>query len=62
MFHGILIRLPLHLPGHLRSAMRPVELLKKVHKRRIQILAFANNHYAGFRPATVELFKKLWTT
>jgi len=23
-----------------------VELLKKVHKRRIQIVAFANNHYA----------------
>lgn len=24
-----------------------VELLRKVHERRIQILAFANNHYAG---------------
>ena len=39
-----------------------VELLKKVHERRIMILAFANNHYAGSGPATVELFKKLWTT
>jgi uncharacterized protein YecE (DUF72 family) len=38
-----------------------VELLKKVHERRIMILAFANNHYAGHGPATVELFKKLWT-
>jgi uncharacterized protein YecE (DUF72 family) len=37
-----------------------VELLKKVHKRRIQILAFANNHYAGFGPGTVNLFRELW--
>jgi len=37
-----------------------VDLLKKVHERRIMILAFANNHYAGFGPATVELFRSLW--
>ena len=37
-----------------------VELLKKVHKRRIQILAFANNHYAGHAPATVRQFQELW--
>jgi len=37
-----------------------VELLKKVHKRRIQILAFANNHYAGFGPGTVNLFLEIW--
>jgi hypothetical protein len=24
------------------------------------ILAFANNHYAGHGPSTVELFRKLW--
>jgi len=24
------------------------------------ILAFANNHYAGNGPATVELFRSLW--
>lgn len=36
-------------------------LLKKVHERRIMILAFANNHFAGHGPATVELFRKLWT-
>jgi len=34
-----------------------VELLKKVHERRIQILAFANNHYAGHGPGTLELFR-----
>jgi len=37
-----------------------VDLLKKVHERRIMILAFANNHYAGHGPATVELFRNLW--
>jgi uncharacterized protein YecE (DUF72 family) len=37
-----------------------VELLKKVHERRIMILAFANNHYAGHGPATVKLFWDLF--
>jgi uncharacterized protein YecE (DUF72 family) len=39
-----------------------VEILRKVHKRRIQILAFANNHYAGYGPATAELFLKMWNS
>jgi uncharacterized protein YecE (DUF72 family) len=37
-----------------------VRLLKKVQERRIMILAFANNHYAGFGPGTVDLFRSLW--
>ncbi len=37
-----------------------VEILRKVHKRKIQIFAYANNHYAGHAPATVELFQDLW--
>ncbi len=37
-----------------------VEVLKKVHERKIQILAFANNHYAGYGPGTIEEFKGLW--
>jgi uncharacterized protein YecE (DUF72 family) len=37
-----------------------VEVLKTVHRRKIQILAFANNHYAGKGPGTVELFQDLW--
>jgi len=37
-----------------------VEVLRKVSERRIQILAFANNHYAGFGPGTLEEFRKLW--
>jgi len=36
------------------------EILGKVHKRKIQIFAWANNHYAGFGPATVEMFQELW--
>jgi uncharacterized protein YecE (DUF72 family) len=37
-----------------------VEVLNKVHERRIQILAFANDHFQGFGPGTLEEFKKLW--
>lgn len=36
------------------------ETLGKVHKRKIQIFAYANNHYAGYGPATVEMFQGLW--
>jgi uncharacterized protein YecE (DUF72 family) len=36
------------------------EILGKVHKRKIQIFAYANNHYAGFGPATVEMFQEIW--
>jgi uncharacterized protein YecE (DUF72 family) len=37
-----------------------VEILKKVQKRKVQIFAFANNHYAGHGPSTVETFLSLW--
>ena len=37
-----------------------VEVLKPVYKRKIQILAFANNHYAGYGPGTIEQFRELW--
>jgi uncharacterized protein YecE (DUF72 family) len=36
------------------------EILGKVQKRKIQIFAYANNHYAGHGPATVEMFQQLW--
>jgi uncharacterized protein YecE (DUF72 family) len=36
------------------------EILGKVHKRKIQIYAYANNHYAGYSPATVGMFQGLW--
>jgi uncharacterized protein YecE (DUF72 family) len=38
-----------------------VEVLRKVSERKIQILAFANNHYAGFGPGTLEEFRRLWS-
>jgi uncharacterized protein YecE (DUF72 family) len=37
-----------------------VDVLGKVYKRNVQIYAYANNHYAGFSPATVEMFRDLW--
>lgn len=37
-----------------------VEILKKVQKRKIQIFAYANNHYAGHGPDTAEQFKRMW--
>jgi uncharacterized protein YecE (DUF72 family) len=37
-----------------------VEILKTVHKRKVQILAFANNHYAGYGPGTIEQFREMW--
>jgi uncharacterized protein YecE (DUF72 family) len=38
------------------------EILGKVHRRKIQIYAYANNHYAGYSTATVEMFRNLWKT
>ena len=37
-----------------------VEICRRVVKRRIQIFAFANNHYAGYAPGTVEMFRDIW--
>src|SRR5882672_11569436 len=37
-----------------------VDVLGKVYKRNVQIYTYANNHYAGFSPATVEMFGNLW--
>jgi len=36
------------------------EVCERVVKRRIQIFAFANNHYTGHAPATVEMFRDIW--
>jgi uncharacterized protein YecE (DUF72 family) len=35
------------------------KIVRKVHHRKIKIFAFANNHYAGYGPATVEQFRML---
>ena len=36
------------------------EILGKVHKRKIQIYTYANNHDAGYALTTVEMFRELW--
>lgn len=37
-----------------------VRIFKRIqHRRKIQILAFANNHYAGCAPATVTMFQAM---
>ena len=35
------------------------DVLAKVYKRKVPIYAYANNHYAGHGPATVEMFRGL---
>ena len=35
------------------------KIVRKVHQRKIKVFAFANNHYAGYGPATVEMFRKI---
>ena len=35
-------------------------LLENIHQRKVPIYAYANNHYAGYGPATVDMFRNLW--
>jgi uncharacterized protein YecE (DUF72 family) len=37
-----------------------VDFCGQTTKRGVTVYAYANNHYAGFSPATVELFRSLW--
>ena len=37
-----------------------VKLCRPIVKRGVTVYAYANNHYAGFAPATVALFQELW--
>jgi uncharacterized protein YecE (DUF72 family) len=36
------------------------DILGKVYQRSVQIYTYANNHYQGYSPATVEMFRDLW--
>jgi uncharacterized protein YecE (DUF72 family) len=40
--------------------MEWVKAIRGFQQRKIQILAFANNHYAGHAPATIHQFMELW--
>jgi uncharacterized protein YecE (DUF72 family) len=37
-----------------------VDFCDQTTKRGVTVYAYANNHYAGFGPATVGLFRNLW--
>lgn len=43
-----------------RELSQWVTVCREFARRRINIFAFANNHYAGHAPATVRLFRELW--
>ncbi len=36
-----------------------VRVMRQLQQRGLRIFAFMNNHYAGFAPATVDLFREL---
>jgi uncharacterized protein YecE (DUF72 family) len=37
-----------------------IPIIRKLLKRRIQVMGFWNNHYAGFGPGSIELFMRMW--
>ena len=37
-----------------------IPLIRQLLKRRIQVMGYFNNHYAGFGPGSIELFGKVW--
>ncbi len=39
-----------------------VDVCFKIQKRGVTIFAYANNHYSGYAPATLEMFLNLWKT
>ncbi|HTV58773.1 MAG TPA: DUF72 domain-containing protein [Verrucomicrobiae bacterium] len=42
-----------------KDLMEWVPVVRRAHQRRIQIFAYANNHYAGHAPATLREFAKM---
>jgi hypothetical protein len=37
-----------------------IPIIGKLLKRRIQVMGYWNNHYAGFGPGSIELFMRMW--
>ncbi len=37
-----------------------IPMVRQLLKRRIQVMGYFNNHYAGFGPGSIELFGKVW--
>lgn len=36
------------------------KIVRQIDPRKIKTFLFANNHYAGYAPGTLELFRKIW--
>ena len=45
-----------------RELMSWVNVCHRTVRRSVSAYVYVNNHYAGFAPATVEQFEKLWKT
>ena len=43
-----------------RELMSWVNVCQRAVRRGVSTYVYVNNHYAGFAPATVEQFQKLW--
>ena len=37
-----------------------IPIIRQLLKRRIQVMGFFNNHYAGFAPGSIKLFNEIW--
>jgi uncharacterized protein YecE (DUF72 family) len=37
-----------------------IPVIRQLLKRKIQVMGYFNNHYAGFGPGSIELFGKVW--
>ncbi len=37
-----------------------IHVIRQMLKRRIQIMGYFNNHFAGFAPGSIELFDRMW--
>ena len=44
-----------------RELMSWVNVCQPTTRRGVQTFFYVNNHYAGFAPATVEQFQRLWS-
>jgi hypothetical protein len=37
-----------------------IRVIRQMLKRRIQIMGYFNNHFAGWAPGSIELFDRMW--
>ena len=60
--HSTFYRAPARktIVDHRAALSRWVDYCYQTTRRGIKVYAYANNHYAGYAPATVALFLELW--